>query len=604
MRKLGGELWMAAAAALCALSLTAGAAKAAPSDPLFLFSAPPSVPPGTGFEGPCGVAVDSKGRFYVSDYYHGVVDVFSVNRAFLFQIANIDSVNRACGLAVDSTDKLYVNHYHRYVSSGGAGIDFNHPTGIAVDPASDYLYVNRRTEIALYDPSGERVFFEGQPLALGLGSLGDAYGLAVSGFPSTAGRIYVADAREDVVKVYDLATDKVNPVQVIAGGAIAGGGFHSLKDSAIAVDRVTGQIYVSDSLHPAYTERPEATIHVFSHAGGYQGHLKYNVVDARPVGLAVDNSPGGAQGRVYVTSGNSEGAFLYGYPPGAATSQPPLCAPGGFCPSEDSGGAGLAGSGPSPLASALVPQGPDARGGGAQASELTQEGSLRLAMSGRLAPKRLPRKGTAPIAVTVGGQISTTDESRPPQLKELRIEINRHGRLDYTGLPTCPYERIQPASTARALSACRSALVGEGSFEAEITLAGQAPYPTSGRLLVFNGLSRGKPVLFGQIYAPRPFATSFVIVFAIRKLRGGTYGTELAAHLPRAMGSWGNLTAIEMRLSRRYTYRGKRRSYLSAGCPAPEGFGRVVFPLARASFGFAGGTTLSSTLQRSCRARG
>jgi hypothetical protein len=237
-------------------------------------------------------------------------------------------------------------------------------------------------------------------------------------------------------------------------------------------------------------------------------------------------------------------------------------------------------------------------------AEVTQKGTLRVAVSGRLAPQKLPRQGQAPIAVSVGGEITTTDQSPAPKLKTMAIELNRNGKIDYAGLPVCPYNSIQPASSQRALNACRSSLVGKGTFSAEISLTGQEPYLAKGKLLLFNGISNGKSVLFGQVYAPHPFATSFVIVFAIKKLGKGTYGTELSAKLPPSLASWGNLTGIEMTLSRRYSYRGSSHSYLSAGCPAPKGAGRASFTFARTSFGFEGGRVLSSTLTRSCRVRG
>jgi hypothetical protein len=236
-------------------------------------------------------------------------------------------------------------------------------------------------------------------------------------------------------------------------------------------------------------------------------------------------------------------------------------------------------------------------------AEIVGKGTLRLSLSGKLSPRGLPRDGTAPIAVSIGGQVETTDGSAPPQLKTMRIEVNRNGRFDYAGLPICAYSRIQPATTTRALTACRSSLVGKGSFTASITLGGQEPYSTKGRLLVFNGVSGGKPVLFGQIYSPYPFATSFVIVFNVQKIAHGTYGTALSASLPKALGSWGNLTGIEMTLSRRYSIKGVQHSYLSAGCPAPKGFPGATFPLMRSTFGFAGGQTLQSTLIRDCKVR-
>lgn len=237
-------------------------------------------------------------------------------------------------------------------------------------------------------------------------------------------------------------------------------------------------------------------------------------------------------------------------------------------------------------------------------AEITRKGKLQVKVSGKISPRALPRQGTAPISVLFSGAISTTDESSPPQLKQLRIEINRHGSLDYEGLPVCRASEIQPASSGRALAACRRSLVGQGRFWANIVLSGQEPYPTQGRLLVFNGQRKGRPLLLGQIYASRPFATSFVIPFTVRKIKGGTYGTALTASLPQALGSWGYVTAIEMKLSRRYTYKGKSHSFISAGCPAPKGFPGAIFPLARTSFRFADGQKLSSSLTRSCGVRG
>jgi hypothetical protein len=237
-------------------------------------------------------------------------------------------------------------------------------------------------------------------------------------------------------------------------------------------------------------------------------------------------------------------------------------------------------------------------------AEISQQGTLRVTVSGKLAPKKLPRRGTAPIAVSVNGTVSTTDQTLPPQLKKMRIELNRHGKLDTTGLPSCVYRRIQPGSTSHALNACRSSLVGKGSFTANITLAGQEPYPTKGRLLVFNSRQGRKPVLYGHIYSAKPFATSFVIVFKVQKLRKGTYGISLNAPLPKAMDSWGRLTGLKMTLSRRYRYKGRRHSFISSGCPAPKGFTRAVFPLARSSFSFSDGKKLTSTFTGSCKVRG
>lgn len=561
-------------------------------------------------EGLCGLAVASASKIYVSNYYSNMVNwinpipVPAGGFQFDLQLFEVDPLDGPCGLSLDGLGRIYVNSYHRnverYSLSGGISqtplvIDSSHPTGVAVNPATNDVYVNARTYVSAYDSSGAPLMDGPDPLRIGEGSIGDGYGLAVSQFPGTLGRVYVPDYSDNTVKVYDPLIDKDNPVQTITGPP---GGFGSLRDSAIAVDRVTGEIYVADTrAYPQYTELPEAVIRVFAPDGTYKGRLKYNLVDPSPAGLAVDNTLGGGQSRVYVTSGSTFNSSIYVYPPGSATSQtaPPLMGTSKV----KAGLISTAGDAP-----AEPRAGESGTRSSASASVVAQKGTLRVAVDGKLAPKRLPRKGTAPISVSVGSEITTTDKSLPPQLKSIRIELNKGGKLDTTGLPPCSYDRIQPGSTQRALSACRDSLVGKGSFTANITLAGQEPYPTAGKMLVFHSVEKGKPVLYGHIYSDKPFATSFVIVFAIQKLGKGTYGTAMTAPLPSAMDAWGRLTGLKMTLARRYSYGGKSHSFLSAGCPAPKGFNVVVFPLARTSFTFEGGKSLTSVLTSTCGVKG
>jgi sugar lactone lactonase YvrE len=612
-------------AALCAglASLALSAPAQGATDPIFVFTptpppppAPPNPPPTGSFYGPCGLGVDASARLYVSDYYHHAVDVYS-GQSYITQLAGEDPTDGPCGLALDASGHLYVNNFHRNVAkfnpqpAFGTGAlfpqpaeDLAHhlPTGVAVNTESGNVYVDNRTYVSVNDTSGNPVLDgEGHPLKIGVGNLQDGYGVAVSQFSGTAGRLYVPDAGTNTVKVYDPTVSKTTPVAELKDPFNKP--FVSLQDSAIAVDRVTGTIYFADDRQPQDTERPQAEIFSYTPANSYAGHLKYNVFDARPPGLAVDNSNAVTQGTVYVTSGNTSPASIYAYGPGSATFSAPLAPLGSglSAPSGTGGGASQVSGAEGGAAPARNPA-PLA----ASSSTITQSENLRIAVTGKLSPKKLPRQGSAPISVAVGWQIATTDESPLPRLKGLRIEINRNGHFDYEGLPTCPIAKIQPATTQRALSNCRSALVGQGSFNAEIALKGQEgeSYETKGRLLVFNGENKGKPVLFGQIYSPHPFATSFVIVFEVKKIAKGPYGTALTATLPKTLRSWGNLTGIEMKLSRRYGFMGKSHSYLSAGCPAPKGFGLASFKLARTAFSFNGGKELESTVTGECRVRG
>jgi hypothetical protein len=240
---------------------------------------------------------------------------------------------------------------------------------------------------------------------------------------------------------------------------------------------------------------------------------------------------------------------------------------------------------------------------GAAGAELAQQGNLRIKFDAQVSPKSLPRKGTAPIAVSVGGTVSTTDGSTPPQLGEVQIAINRAGRLDTKGLPVCRLQDIQPSSTANALAACGAAKVGEGDFSANVVIPEQSPFPSEGRLVAFNGIQGGRPVIFAHVYGTEPIPTSFTLPLKISRAKG-RFGTLLTAALPQVTSSVAFVTGISLKLHRSFSYRGQRHSYLSAGCPAPEGFPGVLYPLAKATFAFAGGQSLTATATRNCRVEG
>jgi hypothetical protein len=231
---------------------------------------------------------------------------------------------------------------------------------------------------------------------------------------------------------------------------------------------------------------------------------------------------------------------------------------------------------------------------------VVQQDGLRITVLSQIQPYKLPRTKPAPIAVFVAGHLDNAKGGIPPQLQKLTIDVNRHGLLQSRGLPACRIPEIQPASTQRALESCGDALIGSGQFWANIVFADQGAYRTQGRLLIFNGREGGKPVLLAHIFTSNPFNTSFVITFSIKHISKGPYGTELSASLPGALGSWGYLDRIKLTLRRKYTYEGKELSYFNAACPAPKGSTRAPFPLAYASFSFAGRAPLGAAVNKTC----
>lgn len=262
-------------------------------DPQFL-----APPPEGQIEGACGIAVSPlNGDLYVSDYYHHLVDVFSSGGGYKSQFSAGISPEGPCQLAFDSTGALYANLWHESVmrlKPTKLVFDEGNSTGVAVDSA-DNVYVNDRTQIAVYESTG------GAPIQeIGAGNLQDAYGLAVF-----AGRVYVADAATETVKVFEPAVSLSVPQATISPP----GGFSSLVDATVAIDPTNGHLIVVDNLQPGF-EHPKGAIVEFASNGAFLGQLKATVVHGEPSGVAID-----AAGNLLVTSGNSEGANAFEFGP-------------------------------------------------------------------------------------------------------------------------------------------------------------------------------------------------------------------------------------------------------------------------------------------------
>jgi hypothetical protein len=236
-------------------------------------------------------------------------------------------------------------------------------------------------------------------------------------------------------------------------------------------------------------------------------------------------------------------------------------------------------------------------------AELSQKGNLRIAFDAGFSPTSLPRTSQAPVAVRLEGRITTTDGTHPPALTRLEISLNRHGRINPSGLPACTSSALQSTSSKVALARCRPALVGEGSFEAELSSSG-SPVPVDGRLLAFNGRSGRHAAILLHLYVSLPVQATLVLPLTIEPDPKGRFGNVLAANIPVLAGGVGSVTQLSLRIDRTYASKGRRVGYLSASCAAPAGFSGGPFTFARGRFRFADGRTLDTSLTRNCQVRG
>jgi hypothetical protein len=226
---------------------------------------------------------------------------------------------------------------------------------------------------------------------------------------------------------------------------------------------------------------------------------------------------------------------------------------------------------------------------------------LRVTFDANFAPSALPRDRPAAVNVQIHGDIATTDGSHPPPLRWLEVALNRNGRLFTKGLPVCSAPLLQSTSTETALERCRSALVGKGRFRAQVMLGREIP--AAGRILAFNSRRGGKQSLMLHLFAPAPVRFTLVVPLTIGHREEGEFSTLLRAKIPKLAGDLGSVTKIDLTIGRRYSFDGKRRSYISAACATPPGLGAAVFPFARGTFRFEGHREIRETLLRGCQVR-
>lgn len=239
-------------------------------------------------------------------------------------------------------------------------------------------------------------------------------------------------------------------------------------------------------------------------------------------------------------------------------------------------------------------------GAGLAHGERSQQGNLILALDGGISPLKLPREHPAPVAVHLAGGLQTADGELLPRVTRIELGLPGQGVLSTKGLQTCSRQRLRNTTSAEARTACGGALVGHGRLRADVLLPHQEPFQIRASLLAFNGRVGGRRAVLLHAFAARP-PTVVVLPFILQRREGSRFELNLVADLPPTLGPWPHFAHFDMTLFRRYLYRGKERSYLSASCPIPPRLTAGFFSLAKASFRLAGGGQIATSIARGCR---
>ncbi|HEU4735594.1 MAG TPA: hypothetical protein VFS48_01025 [Solirubrobacterales bacterium] len=225
-------------------------------------------------------------------------------------------------------------------------------------------------------------------------------------------------------------------------------------------------------------------------------------------------------------------------------------------------------------------------------------GNLRITANGNFSPTRLPKNKLAPITLNISGKVETLDHTHPPAIQEVFFETDKNGAVNAKGLPVCTSGKLQAQSSAKARTICKSALIGEGLTSVEVEFPEQSPFIAKSEVLAFNGgVKGGTTKVFVHAYLSSPVSAAVVVPVTVSKVHNGRYGLKTVAKIPKIAGGYGSPVSFSLRVDRKFTYKGKRQSYLLAKCPDGHLNAKGVGV-------FSEGTRLAGSLVRSCIPKG
>jgi hypothetical protein len=214
-------------------------------------------------------------------------------------------------------------------------------------------------------------------------------------------------------------------------------------------------------------------------------------------------------------------------------------------------------------------------------------------------PTRLPREEYAPLKTGGFVKLRTQDGSFPPPLTHFALEADKKTKFETRGLSTCTRGQLLATTAAQARSACPRAIVGTGWGSGVILFPDQGPIQADSPVTFFNGPEiGGDPTVIVHAHLTVPVPTTYLVPVRIERVHKGSIGYRIAAKIPKIAGGYGSATDIRFKFDRRWSFEGRRLSYVNARCvhPGPHLLGHV-------GVGFAEGTEINGSLFASCQVR-
>ncbi|HET9198908.1 MAG TPA: hypothetical protein VFN92_11720 [Solirubrobacterales bacterium] len=214
----------------------------------------------------------------------------------------------------------------------------------------------------------------------------------------------------------------------------------------------------------------------------------------------------------------------------------------------------------------------------------------------QIRPKKLSKTKFTPGTLEVTTlTTSTTDPAGVPSPAiHAVIDFDRNARLYTKGLPTCDSAKLQNQSTETAERACGSAKIGTGHAVAYLR-AGKV-YEVPQTVTAFNGIPKGgRPTIILHTYGTTPLQVSLVLEGTVSNYGKEGYGPRLDLNVPLLAGGTGALKEFNVKIDRRWRFKGEQRSFIAAKCTGSKKL------KARGTFTYRDGEALTAYSKQSCK---
>jgi hypothetical protein len=214
-----------------------------------------------------------------------------------------------------------------------------------------------------------------------------------------------------------------------------------------------------------------------------------------------------------------------------------------------------------------------------------------------ITPQKLSKKVAEPVTLDVATATTTTNPAAnngaPIPAVEAIVDFPKGTKIFSKGYPTCDPSVLQNTSTEIALEQCKRAKIGGGGGTADLVV-GSKIFPVTTTITAFNGVpAGGKPVILLHTYSQSPIQTTLVLVGTVTNLNKEGYGPRLDVSIPLIAGGQGAITSFHVKIFKTFSYKGKKRSYVSATCISKK-------MKSRGQFIFRDGESLTPQVTQKC----